>query len=365
MSNSITTTVYDVLDPISAERRSLRWQGGRLVEVASSLRADGGREIDGSGWWILPALYDADAHMPHVPFGVRVSDLHRALAGGVAQMNVALPWQLARGKELKPLVADTTRSKLPRLIPLLAVMPSEDSGGFADWLPTHVDELTTVMPGIVKLYSMDPNFEANLEAVLKADLTPMVWNDTEEALAKLTAHVKGPMHLRHATSAGMVSLMQRAANATLQTSPHFLLSLAPGRRGGLSVLPTPPSDRDRHSLTDAFLEQVDVIASDHVAPQIGDPTGPGLQTQQHFLSALLTLCEQNDWPLDRVFDKATKTPARIFDVETPDGFVLVEPNEIRPVEAWPRQGADRAPFLGLDLKGRVLVVALDGMVELV
>ena len=97
MANSITTTIYDVLDPISAERKSIRWQGNQLVDVAPTLSAVAGREIDGSSFWILPALYDADAHMPHVPFGVRLSDLHRALAGGVAHMNVALPWQLARG----------------------------------------------------------------------------------------------------------------------------------------------------------------------------------------------------------------------------------------------------------------------------
>ena len=112
----------------------------------------------------------------------------------------------------------------------------------------------------------------------------------------------------------------------------------------MTVLPTPPSDSDRHSLTLAFLEHIDVIASDHVAPAVGEPTGPGLQTQQHFLSALLTLCEQNDWPLDQVFDKATKSPARIFNVDEPDGFLLVDPTDNREVQTWPRQARQNTTF---------------------
>ena len=105
-------------------------------------------------------------------------------------------------------------------------MPTDESTEFSDWLSSHVDEVSELLPATVKLYSMDPNFETNLGAVLEAGLMPMVWHDTTDALAKVTAEVKGHIHLRHATSAAMVDLMRRAPNATVQTSPHFLLPLA-------------------------------------------------------------------------------------------------------------------------------------------
>ena len=364
-TNSVTTTVYDVLDPIADKRSSVRWQGDRLLEIADKLSTDGGREVDGAHLWMLPPIYDADAHMPHVPFGVRQSDLYRAIAGGVCHMNVALPFEDAKEMELSQLVADLGRSQLPAIKPILSVSPVDESSEFPAWLSQHGQEITEFMPPIVKLYSMDDNFERNLDAVLRASLMPMIWHETLEALEKVVSTVDVPIYLRHATSAAMAEVMRSAKQATVQTCPHFLLPLGDERRDALIVLPPPPPDDDRRSLCSVFLDQVDAISSDHNAPGIDKSIGPGLQTQQHFLPALLTICDQNGWPLERVLQKVTTTPASIFGTDLKDGFVLVDPKFDEPVECWPRQSAGRAPFLGMTFKYRIVAIAYGGLVQLV
>lgn len=362
---SLTTIIRDVLDPLTGARRDLLWAGGAPVAQA----AGPAREIDGTELWVLPAIYDADAHMPFVQAGVRAFDRQRGLAGGVAQMNVALPWQQIAHQDLAILVADLTRSALPRIIPLLSVSPDETSAGFPAWLAIHAGEVKDLLPSVCKLYSYDPNFDANLDAVLEAGLKPMIWCATEDGLAHVVGRVPtGPLHLRHATSATMLETMRRATGATVQTSPHFLLPLSDDKRRGLTVLPPPVSDALRLSLASVCMADIDLIASDHGAPGLRRPPGkdsPGLQVQQHFLPALLTLAETEGWDLAALLAKVTTAPAAVFGVEAPRGFTLVDPTWREPVTLWPDQGSDRAPFEGMPLKGRVLAVAGDDHVELV
>jgi len=361
----IKTTVHDVLDPLTGARHAIRWTAGADLRVAPAFAQGEGRDIDGSHWWLLPPLYDADAHLPFIPFGVRHTDRQRALAGGIAQFNVALPWQSVRSYALGDLAAEISRAALPRIIPLLSVSPDEESIGFAPWLRDHADEVREFTPPICKLYSDDPNFERNLDAIWEAGLKPMVWCWTLQDLEKLVARAKDqPLHHRHATSAAMVALMRQATHATLQTSPHFLL-LADRKRGALTVLPPPPPPEFAASLAKVFLDQVDIIVTDHNAPPpTGRATGPGLQTQQHFVQTLLTLAARHHWPLERVLAKATTAPATLFGTQAPAGFMLVDPGEQEPTDLWAGQAPDRAPFEGLPLTGKVLAVGAPDRVEL-
>ncbi len=365
MPNSpMKTTVHNVLDPLTGTRHAIRWAFGAPYAVAPDFPKGEGRDIDGSGLWLLPALFDADAHMPFIPFGIRHSDIQRALAGGIARMNLALPWQLARDFALADLAAELGRVALPKIIPLLSVSPDADSAGFPDWLRANVAELVKFTPPICKLYSDDPNLVANLEAIWEVGLKPMVWCWTWEALTALVERAGDrPIHHRHATSAAMAALMGKGGQATLQTSPHFLL-LADGKREALTVLPPPPPEDQAASLATIFLDDIDIIVTDHNAPPpSGVPTGPGLQTQQHFLQTLLTLADSQDWPLDRVLAKATSAPAAVFGTAAPEGFLLVDPCS-SPAELWPGQAPDRAPWEGLPLKGRVLAIGVGDQVEL-
>jgi hypothetical protein len=363
-ASAIKTTVHNVLDPLTGARRALRWAHGDGIAVARSFSAGEGRDIDGTDLWVLPPLYDADAHLPFIPFGIRHTDMQKALAGGIAQFNAALPWQLARNHALADLAAELALTTLPKIVPLISVSPDADSAGFPAWLRGHVDEVREFTPPICKLYSDDPNFVGNLEAIWEVGLEPMVWCVSWQDLEALVARAGDrPLHHRHATSSEMVTLMRKATKATLQTSPHFLM-LAGGKRSALTVLPPPPPEDHAASLAKVFLDEIDIIVTDHNAPPVrGNPTGPGLQTQQTFLQTLLTLAETHGWPLDRVLAKATTAPAKLFGTVTPTGFLLVDPNA-EPSALWPGQAPDRAPFEGMPLKGRVLAIGAADRVEL-
>jgi hypothetical protein len=365
MANSFSTTIHDVLNPLNGARQSLRWQGEGAA-LAATWPPGLGRDLDGAQLWLLPALYDADAHLPLVEFGFRHADRQCALAGGIAQMNVAIPWQLIRNLDINALVAETARATLPKLIPLLSVSPDEDSAGFPAWLQAHRSFYTEMFPPLCKLYSTDPNLERNIEAVWEAGLKPMIWNASGDDLDQtVTRAGDRPIHLRHATSSAMVSVMRRATSATLQTSPHFLLPLAPGKAETLFVLPPLPPQSVSRTLAEVFIDQVDMIVTDHNAPPFRGPAGPGLQSQQHFLGTLLTLADMFGWTLGDVLRKATAAPAEIFGVRAPAALLLVDPASDETVTLWPGQTPDRAPFEGLTLKGRVLAVLSSNEVSLV
>ena len=361
------TTFHNVLDPLSGGRRSIRWriEGGH--ELSAAHPTGQGRDIDGSKLWLLPALYDADAHMPHLEFGVRRSDLLRALTGGVSRMNVAVRWQLARNIDIPAMTRDLKRHQLPKVIPLLSVSPNAESADFPAWLRGNLAMVREHFPNLCKLYSNDPNLDRNLDALWEAGIKPMVWSADDAGLQHVLDRTGDrPLHLRHATSAAMVQTMRKATNATIQTSPHFLLPIEERKRMSLTVLPPLSPPEAGRSLAGIFLDQVDMIASDHNAPfYLGPPVTPGLQTQQQFLSALLTLCDMYGWPLAAMIEKATRAPASIFGTSLPDEIMLVAPDHEEVVGNWPGQTPDRAPFEGMTLKGRVLAVASKERVELV
>jgi hypothetical protein len=365
MADILTTTVHDVLNPLTGARQSLRWQGAGAA-TANAWPQGAGRDIDGTHLWLLPALYDADAHMPLVQLGFRHADMQCALAGGVAQMNVAIPWQLIRNLDIKSLAADIALTILPRLIPLLSVSPDDDSRDFPLWLRANREAYAEVFPNLCKLYSTDPNLERNIEALWEAGLKPMIWNASDDDLAKVVARAGDrPIHLRHATSSAMVAVMRGATNATLQTSPHFLLPLAPGKAETLNVLPPLPPQSVSRTLADVFIQNIDMIVTDHNAPPVSGPSGPGLQSQQHFLATVLTLAETFNWPLQTILQKATAAPAAIFGIAAPAQSLLVDPTHYETIETWPNQGPERAPFENLVLKGKVLAILSASQVALV
>jgi hypothetical protein len=359
------TTVHDLLDPLTGQRRSVQFAGSQLRAPGPDTSPANGRDIDGSSWWILPALYDADAHMPLLQAGLRRYDLTAALFGGVHHFNVALPWQLIRSRSLGSILTETAGTSLPRITLQLSVSPAADSAGFADWLAGHRSEVRELLAPVCKLHTVDPHFERNIEAVWTTGLKPAVFCYTWPDLLALVDRAHAPLHFRHATSAAMIDAIRAVPGATLQTSPHMLLPLAIGRRDALSVLPKPPADADRESLARRIVTDVDVIASDHVSPALGPQTGPGLQTQQHFISALLTACALYGWEIADIWPKVTTAPAEVFGIQPADGFVVVDPEAAITANRWPRQADDRAPYLGLELRGRVIAVGSAQMVELV
>jgi hypothetical protein len=363
---AFATTFHDLLDPLSGARTSIRIEQGRLAERGADLPRGEGRDLEGADWWVLPAIYDADAHMPLVEVGLRESDRALALHGGVSRVNVALQWQDIVGLDLEALFADLTRWALPRITPILSVHSDRDSTGFGPWLADNAELVRTLMPPVCKLYSYGDGFWENLETVAAAGLLPIIYckdfADVEQVVAKSPV----PVHFRHAVSEELVRTMKGLEGATLQTSPHFLLPVADEVREQLFVLPPVGGTEQREAFAPLVLDEIDFIVTDNNAPPLQHPTGPGLQVQQNFLGAMLTARNLYDWPLERVWEKLTTAPAERFGVELEESFVIVDPSDEHVVGRWePRQTPDRAPYAGSTLTGRVLAVGNADAVELV
>lgn len=360
---TLSTTIHDLLDPISGARRSIRIEGGHLAESGEHLAAGPGANLDGSSWWVLPALYDADAHLPLDTIGRRASDVYASLHGGTAFINVAVQWQDIRHRDLAELVAGIRADQLPAIVPVLSVCEERDSTGFIPWLQDNLDIIQSSMPTVCKLYSYAPQFWENLQAVIDAGLLPIIYCKTRAELDELVERSPAAVHHRHAVSAEIIDTMKRLDGSSVQTSPHFLLPLIDPER--LFVLPEPDDDV-RLSLASRFLDDVDLVVTDHNAPPLGTPTGPGLQVAQDFLSSLLTASRIYDWPIDRVWAKATTNPSERFGIDLGPSFVVVDPEASRDVGLWqPRQTVDRAPYLHSTLAGRVIAIGANDVATLV
>jgi hypothetical protein len=353
--SGLSTSFHGLTDPLSGAAQSVLIGGGRILEHGTEVTS-GDRAVDGSGLWILPAVYDADAHLPLLRVGFRAIDAYSALHGGIGHQNVALSWQLLRHGHLAGTLAAlaATLPPVPAVTPVLTV-DDDDTDDFSDWLKANADTMRELMAPVCKLYSPDPNFERNLEAVWASDLTAVVYCYDRPALDWLVAHTHGPLHHRHATSAELVDLML-STGSSVQTSPHLLLPLADGRRETLTVLPPPPDDAERESLASVFIDRVALQGSDHNAVPPKAPAGPGLQAQQHLLQTTLAMTRRYGWNLADVWPKLTSGPSQVFGVPHEPGFVIVDPSYTEMVAPWPLQAADRAPFTGLELPGRVLAV---------
>ncbi len=362
---AFATTFHDLLDPLTGDRRSIRVEDGRPLPAGTPTPSGVGRDIDGSDWWVLPGLYDADAHLPLVELGLRESDRYAALQGGVTRINVALQWQDIAELDLRELVADLTRWSLPEITPILSVHSDSDASGFGPWLAENAELVRELLPPVCKLYSYGDGFWDNLRTVADAGLLPVVYCKDAEDLEAVAAKAPVPIHFRHAVSAETVEVMERLVGATLQTSPHFLLPVTDDVRAGLFVLPPVGGDDQREAFAPLVPDHISYLVTDHNAPPLEAPTGPGLQVIQHFAPAVLTIAELYGWPLPDVWEMVTTAPARRFGVELADSFVIVDPAHRQTVGLWePRQTADRAPYAGLELTGRVIAVGNDAVVEI-
>lgn len=351
-------TFHDLLDPFSGARTSIRIADGHLADRAEHLPAPAGTHVAAEHLWVLPALYDADAHLPVEALGLRTSDVYASLVGGVVQVNVALQYQAIKDLDLAALVADLVQPQIPRIIPILSVHSDLPNDGFAAWLASHADTVKALLPPVCKLYSYSANFWDNLDSVFSAGLLPIIYCQSLDEIASVVERSPGPVHFRHAISDQLVAAMRKLPGATLQTSPHFLVPVDPAHRGDLHVLPPVPDDDVRLSLADVFLDEIDLLVSDHNAPPMGAPDGPGLQVAHSFLPSILTIVDTYGWPLEAVWAKATTAPAARYGVELDEALLIVDPSYEEVGGLLPRQTPDRAPYLGIPLKGRVVAVSV-------
>ncbi|MCU1497172.1 MAG: hypothetical protein JWM47_1125 [Acidimicrobiales bacterium] len=340
-------TYENVLDPVSGARS----------DVAVPLSPDEPRSaierIDGSALWSLPGLYDADQHWPVPDEGLRAGDRWRALWGGSLHVNTAYSWDRIAPSTATEVARRFDTLRFPQVFPVLSV-PDEGSEPFARWVVANAAELRETWPPVCKLYSADPHFERNVEAVWEAGLTAIAYCYDDAAVDRLVATTGGPLHFRHATSEGLLRRMKARPNTTLQTSPHFLLALVPDQAAALHVLPPVPGEPDRTSLL-SVLDEVEMIGTDHNAPVAGND-GPGLDVADTLLSALVTLAAEVEGGIAALLPKVTSGPAEVFGTAARllPSRLLVEPSFSFVSSRRPDQEARRSPYLGLPLHGRLV-----------
>lgn len=340
-------TLLDVLNPLTESRRDVEF----TVPGPDGQSAT----IDGSHLWELPGAYDADTHLPILDRGLRTLDHVRALAGGATTVNAALPWHLVEQRTLADLTAWFGSTSFPRILPILSISHEPSSEGFPRWLAAHANELKSTWMPVIKLYSNDPWFRPNLEAIWEHGFRAAIYFYTGADFEQVVTESGGPVHFRHVTSQAMLEAVRARPDSTCQTSPHFLLDIGSNAEN-LHVLPPVPGGEQRRSLVSA-IDGVDLIASDHNAPVLGNE-GPGLEIDQHFLPALLTACSAGDLDLGSTITKVTQGPIDVFAPAAPvsSATILLDPTTHGVVSPWPGQEPRRAAYLGLELTGTVVAV---------
>jgi hypothetical protein len=272
-----------------------------------------------------------------------------------------VPWHLLEPLDLPTVTAFFAGTTFPRVLPILSVSDEPSSEGFAAWIAKYGDEVRETWMPTVKMYSNDPFFWRNVEAAWEAGCRTAIYFYDEQAFLDTVASRGGPVHFRHVISRDMADAVASRPDSTSQTSPHFLVELAAGRAEELFVLPPVPGGEAREGLRAIVADRVDLIASDHNAPVVGN-TGPGLDLEQFLLPALLRLVEDGVLDLATAVAKATVDAAAVFKpaAEVPESRVIVDPSTAGPVGLWPGQESRRAAYLGVDLPGTVIAAVTAG-----
>ena len=358
----------------------------RVFNVPTTVGVPAG-VIDGSGWHAYPALYDADTLLALKDNMLADEDRDVALAGGVARLNASIGWQrLADPMEAEGLLNMARDSDMPRVRLLLSVMPDQDTEGFSAWFTqfakSDIARSESLLP-CCKLYGREPFFQRNLQAVWAAGWLPIVFSTEPDSIARSAVEAGRAIVFRHVVSAGdfdkiaagVASAVSVDATAQTQTRegaaevmgdaaiwrvcpPHYLLPVDEARRKAMVVRPTISDDLTREACLARF-DEIDLIATDHVAR--GATTGPGLQSQHHFLPALLDLARRLGCPPDDVIPKASSRPSTLFGHDANDWAVaLVAPARIgggvTPMPSLPGIQAERDPFAPDSFPHRVVAI---------
>lgn len=197
----------------------------------------------------------------------------------------------------------------------------------------------------------------------------------------LAAETGARYHVQHLSTSGGASLVRRAKEdgleVTAEVTPHHLMLtdddvtfLDPN----MKMYPPLRSPVDREALLAALHEGViDAVATDHAPHTATEKDVPfeeaprgviGLETAFPVTLAAL------GGDLDLVFDRMSISPARIGAFEnqgraiaegSPANLVLVDPSETWVADDFASRSGN-SPFIGQELKGRVVATIVDGVV---
>ncbi|MFO0568707.1 MAG: dihydroorotase [Polyangiaceae bacterium] len=402
------------VDLVVERGRITRLGPGAAREVASSERA---RVIDGSGRWLLPAFVDLHAHLrePGQEYKEDIATgLAAAAAGGYAHVCVmpntkpvndtrAVTEMMLRraaevgGPSLHPIGAITVGQKGKELTEMAEL---KDAGAVA-----VSDDGVCVMSSAVMRRALEYAKTFDLPVIQHAEdheLTagadmhegavsarlglrgwPRVAEDVIVARDVLLAEYVGARyHLAHASTRGSVHIVreakQRGVAVTAEVTPHHLLltdAAVIGYDTACKVNPPLREAADVEALRAALADgTLDAIATDH-APHTSlekdcefSLAKPGMLGLELCFGLLLELVGKNGLTLARLLDALSSAPARIAGIapprlreDTPAELVLVDPERVWKADAL-RSKSRNTPFLGKELRGKVLLTLARGSV---
>lgn len=394
--------------------------GARITAIGTFTGVTG-KEIPCNGLSVFPALIDNHVHFREPGAEVKEdfgTGSAAAAHGGVCrvleiQNSLPLLTSPERVQAKIQLIAQKSRVKVglyasavPQILPDLKTMAQITSGLKLFMAPSHGDE------GLGSEDSMRPFFrqaaELDMHLIVHAEDGGVIQREgrqyadkgaaffskarppraeivaVERAL-RLAEEYGTRLHVFHVTTAGAVDLIdearKRGVPVTCSTCPHYLFFTDEdvAQRGGiLKVYPSIKGAHDRDRLLDAIRSnEVEIVSTDH-APHLPDEKAlpfdqvpAGISSVDLLLPLLCTLVAQGALTFEDLFRLAVTNPVEIHRIPEEAGLVAGRAADLvffDPEATWTVERKDflsranRSPYAGMTLTGRVAATLVDGKV---
>ncbi len=403
------------------EKKDIRIEDGKIVEIADRIEGNGDREIDASGLHVFPGLIDMHVHLREPGFERKEnieSGAKAAVKGGftqiccmpntspVADNKVVVSYIRARGEEvglckIRPIGAITKGSKGEELAGIGgmkkagAVAISDDgvavkdtrlmynamlyAKGFDMKCLCHCEDKSLVDGGVV--HDGLSATIAGLKGISRAAEDIVIAR--ELALAE---SLDAPVHICHVSTYSGVRLIRDAKRAgvkvTAETCPHYFSvtdEIIKGYDTNTKVNPPIREEKDKQAILEGLKDgTLDCIVTDH-APHHADDKNveydlaafgiSGIETSFGF--AMTYLYKAGVLTLPEIAEKMSYNPAQILGLDGGEiavgkaaDFTLADIDEEWTVDTakFVSKGKN-SPFNGYKLNGVVKYTVVDGDVK--
>lgn len=342
---------------------------GKVIQLGSSL-GNSERKIDLRDKWLIPGIIDGHVHFrdPGEPEKEDFRSGSRAAARGGVTTVVDMPNNKPPIKTLERFIEKRESAKTKSIVnfALYAGVPydlsqvnkiaQEGAIGFKYYMAQEEVDLAELFAAIKQVNSLltvhaeDPEF-INRDG--KELTSPEEYLKSRPTLAEISGVKKlvernvPQLHIAHATLAKTIELAKE--RATTEVTPHHLLLAADEvDLSDFTAIMNPPlrTSNQREELEQIFLDEVDLIASDHAPhlkeqkrtadPNLGMPGLPGVET---ILPLSLTYADRAGLPIEKVIQKLTVNPAKLFGfhqrgeikVDNWADLTVIDPDREKPV----------------------------------
>jgi dihydroorotase len=397
-------------------------ENGRISRIGAGAGreargAERARVIDGGGKWLLPAFVDLHAHLREPGYEYKediATGLDGAAAGGYAHVCVmpntkpvndtrAVTEMMLRraaehgGTKLHPIGAITHGQRGQELTEMAELREAGAVGVSDDGVCVTSSavmrralEYARAFDLVVIQHAEDHALTEGAqmhEGAVSSRLGLRGWPRVAEDIivardVLLAEYVGARYHLAHASTEGSVRILReaksRGISVTAEVTPHHLLLTDAALLGydtACKVNPPLREERDVEALRTALADgTIDAIATDH-APHSSlekdcelAEASPGMIGLELCFGLLLGLTGKSGLTLSRLIDALSTRPARIAGIEPPSlregspaELTLVDPEALWvPGQVGLRSKSQNTPFLGRELRGRVLLTLADG-----